>query len=156
MFHTLKFCLGKIAISWQSARFNFCLSKIRKLPFCLSKICKSLKFKILFRRFCLGKILPRACAHNAPARVYIHTILRVVVKEYMYIEIGVWGKNEKERHPKMPPFLCLLFKHLSGACQEPFGVNSIVGYHWLEPRYLKPPPIQVFPICDKVAPVYLV
>ena len=74
----------------------------------------------------------------------------------MYIEIGVWGKNEKERHPKMPPFLCLLFKHLSGACQEPFGVNSIVGYHWLEPRYLKPPPIQVFPICDKVAPVYLV
>ena len=29
----------------------------------------------------------------------------------------------------MPPFLCLLFKHLAGAGQEPFGVNSIVGYH---------------------------
>lgn len=75
---------------------NFCLSKIPKSTFCLSKICKSLKFKILFRRFCLGKILPRACAHNAPARVYIHTILRVVVKEYMYIKIGGVGERTKQ------------------------------------------------------------
>ena len=91
---------------------NFCLSKIPKSPFCLSKICKSLKFKILFRRFCLGKILPRACAHNAPARVYIHTILRVVVKEYMYIKIGGVGKEQNRATPESAA-LFLFIKHLA-------------------------------------------
>ena len=49
-----------------------------------------------------------------------------------------------------------IFKHLACTQQQPFWIYSIFFHKWVQPRNLKPTPIQIFAVGYKIAPVYFV